>query len=76
MERRRISTHPSVMVGFKECLESSLFLKAFRMPIGFVEEQSVLVHEFILVSGAQLYVLILLDQCILSSGFRGDKMDL
>lgn len=38
MERRRVSTDPSVIVGFKECLKSSLFLKAFKMPVGFVEE--------------------------------------
>ena len=38
MEKRKVSTDPSVMVGFKECLESSIFLKFFEMSVRLVEK--------------------------------------
>lgn len=38
MEKRKISTDSNVTLEFKECLESSVFLKAFRMSVGLVEE--------------------------------------
>lgn len=64
----------SVMAGFKECLEPSI--KSFRMSVGLLEEQSVLVHGFTPVTEAQLCISVFVDQCVLNSGFRGDKRNL